>query len=318
MAEPVFYTPPILGFASYKPRKAALRILDQVGEVLLTYRASLPLTLRQVYYRLVATHAEHVKGDAFYQRLSAILARGRRAGLIDWQAVRDDGVTERLCGGGYADIDGFRDAIRRDAEWYSRSKHANQPRQIIVLCEASGMLPQLVAAIGDFPAIVRSSGGMDSVTAKYELAMRCARKESVILHVGDWDPSGLSIFHGIFHDVRRLMEDYCFELAIPEPSFECKRITVLPKHVEAFDLLTGRTKAGDTAKTWYPGIGGDPLATCEAEALPPDVLAEMVRSAVGAEMDLWAYNAAVAAEARERQLAIDAVERLDFGEGGDE
>lgn len=315
MSEPIFYKPSVVGFVPYRPRKEAQQVLDHVGEVLETYRDSLPLTLRQTYYRLVGAYG-YPKQDAFYQRLSTILARSRRAGLLPWHVIRDDGVAERYCGGGYDGLEGFRDAILRDAEWYSRSKFEGQPRQIIVLCEAAGMVPQIVSAVGDFPAIVRSAGGMDSVTAKHDLALLCARQDSVVLHVGDWDPSGLSIFHAIHEDVRQMAVDHCANLGVNAPEFVCKRVTIREEHISEYGLLTGTIKASDAAKRWYPGIDGDLRATCEAEALAPDDLQKIVRNAVGAEIDLWAFNAAVEAQCRERQKAIDAVSSLTFGDGG--
>ena len=42
------------GYASWKPREDTRRILDQVQDVLETYREYLPLTIRQIFYRLVS------------------------------------------------------------------------------------------------------------------------------------------------------------------------------------------------------------------------------------------------------------------------
>lgn len=311
MAEPIYYKPTILGFAPYSPRKDAQQVLDHVGEVLDTYADSLPLTLRQCYYRLVGAFG-YPKSDAFYQRLSTILARARRAGMIDWGAIRDDGVTVRHCGGGHDGLDDFKERVLSSARWYSRDKSFGQPRQVFVICEAAGMVPQLVSAVGDYPAVVRSSGGMDSVTSKFDLARSCTRDDTVVLHVGDLDPTGLSIFTGIHDDVRAMMEDICRARGQPAPRYACKRVTVLPEHVETYDLLTGTAKTGDAKKSWYLGINGDPLATCEAEALPPDVLQQLIREAVEAEIDMAAYQRAVALGEAERRQAMDAVAALEF------
>ncbi len=312
MTQPIFYVPPILGFMPYKPRKASRRILGHVREVLKTYSANVPLTLRQVYYRLVATHDEYPKNQAFYQKLSTILARARRAGLIDWAAIRDDGVSEHYCGDGFFSLENFKASVLQAAKSYSHSKWDGQTKQIIVLCEASGMLPQIVDAVGDYPAIVRSCGGMDSVTAKHGLAQLCALRDTVILHVGDFDPSGLSIFHSIYYDVRQMVIDACDIDNIELPKFECKRVTILEEHVVRFGLLTGTIKSGDACKNWYPGINGNPMATCEAEALPPDILQRLVRDAVEAEVDMDAFDEAAGLEDVERRQAISAVADLRF------
>jgi hypothetical protein len=44
------------GFVEWKPHAASLALLDQVRGVLSEYAAFLPLTCRQVFYRLVGAH----------------------------------------------------------------------------------------------------------------------------------------------------------------------------------------------------------------------------------------------------------------------
>lgn len=310
--QPILYRPAVLGLASYSPYGRRKRLLAHVREVLETYVSLLPLTVRQIYYRLVATHAEYPKEQKFYKGLVETLALARRGGLIDWDAIRDDGIRTEHCGTGFSSLENFKSYIGRYANGYTRDKHEPQPRQIFVLCEAAGMVPQIVRACGDYPVTVKSSGGMDSVTAKYDLARECADKDSVVLHVGDYDPTGLSIFHQLALDVPQMMADYCHANVEPVPLYACKRVTILNQHIAEFGLLTGRTKASDDAKEWYPGIGGDRSATCEAEALPPDVLQKLVREAVEAEIDHDAYRTAVELGAFEQTLARRAVGRLDF------
>jgi hypothetical protein len=46
------------GFAPWTPRAQSLELLEQVRSVLTTFRAYLPVTVRQIFYRLVATLAE--------------------------------------------------------------------------------------------------------------------------------------------------------------------------------------------------------------------------------------------------------------------
>ncbi len=313
--QPILYTPAVLGLAPYQPYGKRKRLLGHVREVLETYSSLLPLTVRQIYYRLVATHAEYPKEQKFYRGLVETLALARRGGLIDFDAIRDDGVRTEHCGTGFTSLEHFKEYMGQYAKGYTRDKHQGQPRQIFVLCEAAGMVPQIVRACGDYPVTVKSSGGMDSVTAKYDLARECSQKDSVVLHVGDYDPTGLSIFHQLALDVRQMTVDHCRDNEIPVPSYECRRVTILEEHVARFGLLTGKTKTSDDAKDWYPGIAGNTSATCEAEALPPDVLIELVRAAVESEVDQAAYDVAHELGAYERMVARRAIANLDI-QGG--
>lgn len=312
MNQPILYTPSVLGLAPYSPYGKRKQLLAHVREVLETYSSLLPLTVRQIYYRLVATHEEYPKEQKFYRGLVDTLALARRGGLIDWKAIRDDGVRSEYCGTGYNDLEDFRHYMAGYAHGYTRNKFTDQPRQIFVLCEAAGMVPQIVRACGDYPVTIKSSGGMDSVTAKYDLARDCVDQDSVVLHVGDYDPTGLSIFHQLALDVPAMLRDYCRANAEPAPIYECKRVTILERHVSEYGLLTGRAKATDDSKEWYPGIDGDRRATCEAEALPPDMLISLVREAVRAEIDHDAFRAAEAMEEDERAAAIRAVSAMSF------
>ncbi|WP_312806649.1 hypothetical protein [Agrobacterium cavarae] len=315
MTQRLLYTPSVLGLAPYQPNKKRALLLANVKVVLETYSSLLPLTVRQIYYRLVATHPEYPKEQKFYRSLVNTLALARRGGLIGFDSIRDDGVRTEHCGTGFQSLDHFKEYMGRYAKSYVRDKHPGQPRQIFVLCEAAGMVPQIVRACGDYPVTVKSSGGMDSVTAKYDLARECSYKDSVVLHVGDYDPTGLSIFHQLALDVRQMMEDHCRQEGRTVPLYECRRVTILEEHVSQFRLLTGNTKTSDEAKAWYPGINGNLNATCEAEALPPDVLIQLVRDAVEMEIDHSAYDTAIEIGAHERMIARRAVSSMTFTGG---
>lgn len=306
----ILYQPEVLGLKPYEPRGTRRRIIDHVQEILGLYEKSLPLTVRQIYYRLVATHDHYPKEPKFYKQLVSTLALARRGGLIPFEAIRDDGVRNAITGTGYSNLEDFKRAVEQAAANYNRDLFDGQSKQVFVWCEAAGMLPQLQQACAGLPVQIRSSGGMDSVTAKYDLARDCIGKTSVVLHVGDYDPTGLSIFHQLALDVPQMM----FDMGESKVRYECRRITIEPQHVAEFGLLTGQIKSTDTTKRWYPGINGNPYATCEAEALPPDLLSKLVRTAVEAEIDLDAVHDLTLEQIAERSLAVEAVQSLNFGE----
>lgn len=80
----------VRGFVQWRPQRGTLAVLDQVRAVLAEYAAYLPLTIRQIFYRLVGAH-DHPKTEAAYERLCNYLNRARRAEMIDMSAIRDDG-----------------------------------------------------------------------------------------------------------------------------------------------------------------------------------------------------------------------------------
>jgi hypothetical protein len=67
------------GYAAWRPQKKTSRLIMQVKEVLEEYRDYLPLTARQIFYRLVGTK-DYPKTEAAYKKLCEHLVRvgGRR------------------------------------------------------------------------------------------------------------------------------------------------------------------------------------------------------------------------------------------------
>jgi len=60
-------------------------------------------------------------------------------------------------------------------------------------------------------------------------------------------------------------------------------LAVTPQQVIELGLTTQTANPADARE--FDGVNGDGVSTCQAEAIPPDQLAEIVRSAVLAEID---------------------------------
>jgi hypothetical protein len=69
-------------------------------------------------------------------------------------------------------------------------------------------IPSLAENTPKTPLIRYSSGGFDSLTAKKDLADRICHigKPTVIQHLGDYDPSGASMFEVVAEDVAAFVE----------------------------------------------------------------------------------------------------------------
>lgn len=257
--------------ADYRPQARTLPLLDATKAVLDEYREHWPLTVRQIFYRLVGAYG-FPKTEAFYAKLCHHLANARRGGVILFDAIRDDGVTTvRLVR--FDDEDHFRQHVRAMAGRYQRNLMAAQPRHVEVWCEAAGMIHQLAAVTHRYSINVYSSSGFDSLTAKKVIADRiCAiSKPAVILHLGDYDPSGESIF-------RSVAEDVCAFVAVDRPhglvNVEFKRVALTAEQVRNRGLPTAPAKATDSrSKGWH----GE---TCQLEALTPKQIADILDDAI--------------------------------------
>ena len=233
----------------------------------------LPVTLRQVFYRLVVkTQIE--KTENGYARLCEVCNRARRGGLIEFTDIRDDGPKTEM---------GFDFASNEELTTYLVELRKNvcmdlqsfQERRIFVWCEAAGMVPQLTQTAHPYGITVLSSGGFDSLTMKHDMAQKLS-DDSVVLHIGDYDPSGVHIFSSLAEDIQAFGADA-----------EFIRLAVTPEQRDDMDLPTAPPKAADKRSF-------NDTKTVQCEAISPPDLAEILENAILEHTDYDNYQEALA------------------------
>jgi hypothetical protein len=260
----------VRGFAPWNPQGTTLHLLEQVRGVLAEYEDYLPLTIRQIFYRLVGAH-DYEKTERAYARLCEHLNRARRARTISMDAIRDDGGTV-LAPTTWRDAAEFLDTVRATASKLMLDRTTGQKTRLIVLCEAAGMAPQLERVTQEFTIPVLSGGGFDSLTDKYKFAAALADHDrpTEVLHVGDHDPSGAHLFLAAAEDIAAFARELGGEATFT-------RLAVTPEQIAEYDLPTAPPKSTDNRA--FRG------RTCQAEALAPDVLAGILRQALEERID---------------------------------
>jgi hypothetical protein len=139
-----------------------------------------------------------------------------------------------------------------------------QPQRMEVWCEAAGMVPQLRRITHEYSIPVYSSGGFNSLTAIRQIVDDCVacEQDTVVLHLGDYDPSGVSIFERVRDDVEAFLE-----VDAPFVSFEAARVALTREQVDAHDLpMDAITTRDSRSLTW---IKQGRTEKCELEALAP-------------------------------------------------
>jgi hypothetical protein len=265
----------VRGFAPWSPQASTLELLERVRGVLGEYEDYLPLTIRQIFYRLVGVH-EYEKSEQAYERLCEHLNRARRARLIPMDVIRDDGgvVSEPNM---WDSGEQFLDTVRRQASELMLDRTQGQKIRLVVICEAAGMVPQLERITHPFGVSVLSGGGFDSTTDKFKFADALAGHDrpTEVLDVGDHDPSGVSQFLAFLEDVDAFTRDL-------GGSATFTRLAVTQQQIATYGLPTAPPKPTDPRA--FTG------QTCQAEALAPDALAQILRAAIEARLDRRAFN----------------------------
>jgi hypothetical protein len=291
----------VRGFASWSPRPETLDLLATVQGILREYRAQLPLTNRQIFYRLVGAHG-YDKTEKAYARLCEYLNRARRAGIIPFSSIRDDG-TDSQGGPGWPSPRSFWHYTRYSAERYVHDETDGQPYYCELWVEAGGMLPQAAAVADQYGITSYTAGGFNGLTDKYETADRIASQDKpvIIFHVGDYDPSGCAIIDSLAEDVGA----FAAELNRRQ-DVDWRRIAVTPDQIERYSLPTAPQKRTDQR-------GEHMEDTVQAEALPPDVLAAEIGAAISEVIDHDALEAARELGEQERAEILATLDGLTGG-----
>jgi hypothetical protein len=174
--------------------RASKEMIAQANVIIDEYTAQgFVLTLRQLYYQMVARDII-VNTVQSYKRLGSILNDARYAGLVDWSALEDR--TRNL--ESLSHWDDPADAVESIADQYAIDKWQGQAYrpEIWVEKEALAGVVERAASLNDLGYL--SCRGYMSASEMYGAAQRIrARRrkgqKSVIIYLGDHDPSGLDM-----------------------------------------------------------------------------------------------------------------------------
>ena len=247
-----------------------------------------PMTVRQVYYRLVSRLVIENTRSA-YQTVSKALVAAWREGLIPWAHI-EDRLRRPRCAPMWS---GLPDFARTAAGWYRRDVWESQPFRIEAWLEKdalSGIFEDEIDGYGIMLNVGRGFDGWDSI---HNAARRLGDKD-VVLYFGDFDPSGEDM-------VRSLRERLDDQGARPE-IIKCA-LTV--GDIERYELPTDFTKRTDSRSAAFVAKWGD--VSVELDALPVEVLRERIVTQIESRMDLAALQWVKAVQEEERQRLVQAL-----------
>jgi len=248
-----------LGSSNMSFHKKTLELFDTVNGILAEYDG--PLTLRQIFYRLVAIHYRENTQNA-YTLLSAQLTKARLTGHIDAERIIDR-TRRTLKVATWADLDEYMEVV---AKSYRREKWTSQKNIVEVWCEKDAVAGVLEPVTEQFEVVLYPCRGYNSYSALRDAGQRIAGRPqpTTILYLGDFDPSG----EDMSRDIRdRLRNDFGV-------SIDLQVIALTPEQIEQFDLPPAMTKKGDSRAAKFVALHGD--VAVELDALPPDELQRLV------------------------------------------
>lgn len=120
----------------------------------------------------------------------------------------------------------------------------------------------------------------------------------MVLHVGDFDPSGVGIFEAATADIAAFFEH---DRILASQQLITERLALTADQVAEHELPTSPAKASDSRSQSWRG------ETCQLEALAPDVLADIVTAGIESWLSMPKLHAAIEREQDERTQLLHAL-----------
>lgn len=261
--------------------------LEQINSIIEEYRAQgYILTLRQLYYQLVSRGIIENK-VAEYRNLSAILGKGRMAGIVDWDAIEDRTRVPMI----QYSADNPKDAIYDIINQYKVDRMRDQDVYLEIFVEKDALSGVLSRIANKYHIKLMVNKGYSSISAMHDSALRWIDaskrgKTSYLLYVGDHDASGIDMIR----DIKDRFSEFGADVKI-------KHIALLDEQIEKYNPPPNPTKLSDPRAATYIKKYGK---TCwEVDALKPELLNSLVENQIVSLIDINKFNENLEQEKRD-------------------
>lgn len=262
-----------------------------------------PMTVRQIFYRLVAAGAIEKTEAQYQQTVVRLLTEMRIEGTIPFHWIVDHSRRRQVT----ETFDSVAEALEDTARFYRRSALKESPAYIEVWVEKEALSGVLWDVTSDYDVPLMASKGMPSITFLHSTAEAIRRewryrgRPSFIYQFGDHDPTGALIPKTIENRLR----EFC-----PGIDFAVERVALTEEQIDEYSLPTRPTKReGNSHAKSFKG------ESVELDALPPSTLREMVREVIERHISPATLAMLRAAQESERDLLRNWVEQLEEGGG---
>jgi hypothetical protein len=266
-------------------------LIDHANRIIAQYQAQgFILTCRQLFYQFVARMLI-ANGQSEYKRLLTVIRNGRRAGLIDWEAIEDRTRFMRTS----PFWDDPAELIAASAAQYREDLWASQDFRPEVWIEKDALLGVIETICEELRLPHYACRGNNSDSEAYTAGKRfealLARGVTpIVLHLGDHDPNGL--------DMTRDNRDRLAMFA--RQGVEVRRLALNIDQVERYRPPPNFAKETDSRyKAYVKQFGPE---CWELDALEPRVISDLIRTEVGRLIDQGAWFGALAEESANRAL----------------
>lgn len=299
-----------IAYIEKKFRPEHLSIIATADEIMREYAADgYSITLRQLYYQFVA-RGFLGNTQQNYKRLGSIVNDARLAGKLDWDIMEDR--TRNL--EAIPHWTGPNSIIAGAAAGYQRDLWSGQDIRPEVWVEKEALVGVIGKPCEELRVDHFACRGYTSQSEQWIAAQRIikrwknSRQQTVILHFGDHDPSGIDMTRDNLERLRLFVQRHSSSCPV-----RVVRLALNMDQIEEYDPPPNPAKTTDARFEGYAAKYGD--ESWELDALDPKTIGQLVEDNVNllldSEGDRDLYNEIAAEEARERELLESASERWD-------
>lgn len=279
---------PKIRYKEIRFQQKSLDLIELVNQVVDEYSAQgYELTLRQVYYQLVA-RGYIPNNERSYKNVGSLINDGRLAGLIDWHSVTDR--TRNLRSESHWDTPA--DVIASARYSYNLDKWKGQPNYVEVWVEKDALVDIVGQACSPLDTPYFSCRGYTSQSEMWSAAQRFIRqkqrKKRIIIHLGDHDPSGIDMTR----DIQERLELFGADVYV-------KRVALTMNQIQTYNPPPNPAKITDSRASKYIDQFGD--ESWELDALEPKVITDLIKKQVTMYRNDAIYRAVCDKESREKE-----------------
>jgi 5S rRNA maturation endonuclease (ribonuclease M5) len=289
-----------------------MELLSTVKGILKTFDDMLPLTLRQIFYQVVSLPNPPLSNSkSSYQKLSKLLTKARLGGEIDFEYIED---RTRHTRNTPLDLETLLYNYYPDA-WIHQSTYV----EVFVEKEALGSF--FVRTLRQYYVPVTATKGFNSLSSVMEIAERLHDQEKKIRYAylfTDFDPSGESISKDFEFRIKKCLlmlgEDPTYydeeAKAIGIPNLSIQKVALTKEQVDEYNLPPMFAKPQDPRAKEFIQEYGD-KSVVELDALPPQILKEIIMETVIDDLDMVEVSKAQELEGRMKTEGLKGLQSIE-------
>lgn len=276
-------------------RSDSLNLIAHSEEIVTDYLSQgLKLTLRQLYYQLVAKNI--IKNEErSYKNLSSLVSDARLAGMLDWEAI-EDRIRVPVIPSEWSSI---QDLVDSALYSYRLPRWETQENYVELWVEKDALAGVLRPLAHEYHVPMMVNRGYSSQSAMYEASKRYLNQEKTLtlLYLGDFDPSG----EDMVRDISDRMEMFGIGVMV-------KKIALTLDQIKKYNPPPNPAKHSDPRSRKFIEKYG--ASSWEVDAINPSELQKIITREIEHYIDKDAMRIIVRKENDDKMKLTKAVKEI--------